>query len=234
MDKAHEFDHYAGNYELLHNENIAITGESSEYFVRYKHDHFLRLHPGLTAQNGKCIVDYGCGIGRLAVLLAESCSNSTVIGVDPSSECIKAAQIKCRPNLRFVHDPQTGLPLDEGSADFVILANVLHHVQLDDRHAFVGKLERLLRPGGQLVIYEHNPYNPLTCMAVERCVFDKNAVLTSLRATKRLLLAADMSISRSGYIVFFPKVLKVLRRFEPGLVFFPLGAQYFIIGEKES
>ena len=230
--KIHEFDNYADNYESLHNENIAITGESSDYFVQYKCDHFLRLFPNIPFEEGKCILDYGCGIGRLAVKLADACPKSSVVGMDPSSESIKRAALRTRPNLRFIHSDGSMASLRENTVDFIISANVLHHIVPEDRGLFLLGLNRFLRENGKLIIYEHNPLNPLTRMAVSQCVFDKNAVLLDLFNARELVSSADMNIVRCGYIVFFPNFLRALRVCEPFLSFLPLGAQYFIVGQK--
>ena len=39
----------------------------------------------------------------------------------------------------------------------------------------------MLKPGGMLFVFEHNPLNPLTRHAVNTCVFDENAHLILAR-----------------------------------------------------
>ena len=42
---------------------------------------------------------------------------------------------------------------------------------------FVADMVRVTRPGGLVCVIEHNPLNPLTRLAVNRCPFDADAVL---------------------------------------------------------
>ena len=68
----------------------------------------------------------------------------------------------------------TSDPREIGSSyDLIVLSNVLHHVRPEDRPNLI--LEIIARPAkhGKLVIFEHNPMNPLTRWAVSECVSDE-------------------------------------------------------------
>jgi hypothetical protein len=54
---------------------------------------------------------------------------------------------------------------------------VLHHVPPADREALLARVATKLAPGGKLVVFEHNPWNPLTRKVVAECAFDADAVL---------------------------------------------------------
>src|SRR5580693_2805971 len=82
-----EFDRYAGSYEAMHATSIAASGESTEYFAVYKQKVLERL---LGEGFDRPVLDFGCGIGNLTHLLAESFP--TVHGYDPSSESAHLAE----------------------------------------------------------------------------------------------------------------------------------------------
>ena len=65
--------------------------------------------------------------------------------------------------------------------------DVLHHVRPSDRADLVGELATRLAPGGRLVVFEHNPLNPVTVNAVQACAFDADAVLLFPWEVTRLL-----------------------------------------------
>ena len=82
------------------------------------------------------------------------------------------------------------------------------------------------------MIYEHNPYNPLTRYAVKTCPFDENAVLLRKNEVKKLLENTGLQTIIEEYRVFFPKLLKILRPSEQYLKWLPLGGQYFVVAKK--
>ena len=80
------------------------------------------------------------------------------------------------------------------------------------------------------MVYEHNPWNPLTVQAVNTCPFDRNAVLVKAADMERRLRAAGFAKVRTRYRVFFPRALRWLRPLESRLGRVPLGAQYYTLG----
>ena len=90
----------------------------------------------------------------------------------------------------------------------------------------------MLRPGGWLVIFEHNPVNPVTRYIVATCEFDKNAVLIPagrLRACEKVAGFTKVEVKYTG---FFPGALRVLRPVEPYLSALPVGAQYYTLAVR--
>ena len=59
-------------------------------------------------------------------------------------------------------------------------------------------MRRVVRPGGLLCIIEHNPFNPLTRLAVVRCEFDRDAVLLPALAPRAPIAAAAAGSRISG------------------------------------
>lgn len=231
MKHKSEFDSLVVDYKLIRDRNVWISGEGSEYFDRYKCRHFLRLF-GKEISSGKpYILDYGCGIGNLLFELRSGGCNGILFGLDPSFESLKAAARRVR-GARLIHFNGSGIPLKEGMFDFIIIANVLHHTPLAERQKVLNAAAGLLKNKGKLVIYEHNPLNPFTAIAFKNNLIDKGASMLSFLETKRMVLLSGLRIRKKGFIVFFPRILKVFRPLEPPLDFLPIGAQYFITGEK--
>ena len=89
-------------------------------------------------------------------------------------------------------------------------------------------MKEMIKPGENIVIFEHNPYNPLTRHVVQTCPFDRGVELISLSRFVELARKSALQIRLKRYIVFFPKSLSPFRRLEPCLGFLPLGAQYML------
>jgi 2-polyprenyl-3-methyl-5-hydroxy-6-metoxy-1,4-benzoquinol methylase len=218
-----EFDRYAGSYETLHAASISASGESTEYFAVYKQKVMERL---LGRGFDRPVLDFGCGIGNLTSLLVDSFP--TVHGYDPSSESAQMARTRA-PRATFYDDPEA-LPSDFYGA--VVLANVMHHVPPPNRPGLMRTITTKLAPQGRVVIFEHNPFNPLTRRAVSACPFDEDAVLLYPKEVRALLEGAGLSHVELEYIVFFPRALRAMRPLEPRLSWVPLGAQVCAWGWK--
>ena len=130
------------------------------------------------------------------------------------------------------YDDQGAIP--EGTFGAVVLANVLHHVPPENRRGLMKSVARLLAPEGKAVVFEHNPFNPLTRKVVRECEFDENAILLRPRETKHLLYDAGLENVKRDFIVFFPRPLAALRGMESWLRWVPMGAQYAAWGQRLS
>ena len=62
--------------------------------------------------------------------------------------------------------------------------------------------------------------------------FDENAILISARQLRFRVGRAGFRDPDISYRVFFPRTLRWLRPMESRLTWLPLGAQYFVFGQK--
>lgn len=220
-----EFDRFAGDYASLHQQNIAISGEEPAYFADYKLHCIERL---VGSNYREPVLDFGCGIGMLTERLRHGFVE--VHGYDPSSESLNIARQRSPSTF---HEQESQIP--DNHFGLAILANVLHHVAPSDRAGLVRRVASKLRPGsGRLVVFEHNPINPLTRYVVSRCEFDTDAVLLWPWQLSRLLTLSGFTSVSKKYIVFFPGFLAGLRGLEPYLSWLPLGAQMMVVGNLDS
>ena len=100
------------------------------------------------------LVDIGTGTGRMIELFASRADS--VIGIDRSSEMLRLARAKldaagvASASLR--QGDMYALPLADGSADVVLLHQVLHYAHAPA--AAIAEAARLLAPGGRLLIVD--------------------------------------------------------------------------------
>ncbi len=229
------FDHYAEEYQALVSRVTSLSGEGAEYFARYKLERIQELYRSCPPP--RHILDIGCGVGLLTDVLGRALPSTRVTGLDLSAKSLDQAASRCaglRNVVCSLYDGKT-LPLGAEDADLVVLANVLHHVEPPARPAFLEEVVLpALLPVGHVVVFEHNPYNPLTRLAVRLCPFDREARLLSLRGVMALLRRYPLRILRSDYIVFFPRLLRVLRGLERRIGWLPLGAQYMVVAQRDG
>jgi 2-polyprenyl-3-methyl-5-hydroxy-6-metoxy-1,4-benzoquinol methylase len=224
-EQASNFDEFAPSYQELLDNSIAITGESGDYFAGVKTRYMASvLGEGFAGS----MLDFGCGIGLLSRAMAKQFPAAQRDGFDLSSQSIAAIDPELARRGRFTSDEKDL----RGEYDAIVVANVLHHVPVADRPAVVRSLAKRLSPEGRLFIFEHNPANPLTRRAVDRCEFDADAVLLPPRETLGYFSPASMQVIQRHYIVFFPRWLKTFRRLESHLTWCSLGAQYVVVGKR--
>ncbi len=99
---------------------------------------------------GKRVVDLGCGGGLLSEKLAHQ--GAEVVGVDLSLPSLAAAVRHRPPQITcvYVHGEIQQAPLRTGSADLVLLADVIEHIV--DYPQALAESARIVRSGGHVYI----------------------------------------------------------------------------------
>ncbi len=236
--KEAEFDTHAGAYAASVNNPLKrLMGKSADAFilakVRWLLDD-LRRRP--LRDGGKPrLLDYGCGAGVFLHLLAGAGFTGSREGCDVSAKMLEQARARWPAGAEQVPlhhvDPQQ-TSLESESFDVITASCVLHHVMPADRNGVLAEIARMLKPGGRLVIFEHNPLNPLTRWMVSRSPLDVNAVLLDAGEGRELASRAGLSVVRRDYILFVPPRLSWLRPLERLIGWLPLGGQYALVAEK--
>lgn len=222
-----EFDNFAGSYKSILNATLGQFEGNLDYYTRYKASYIK----GIVGDDysGK-VLDYGCGIGFLLQTLKTFLPKTSLIGFDISVKSIAAIDKSIHDRIKFTWKVEEL----EDDYDLVVVSNVFHHIPIESRHDAMSEIARRIAIGGQLILFEHNPLNPITRVVVNRCPFDENAILLSPAELKGYLLPAGLSFLRKDYIVFFPRPLAAFCKVEPYLRLLPLGAQYVIVAKKHE
>lgn len=229
MDQS-EFDRFADEYHSLHAQNIRLSGEDPEYFARYKARDAARLSRG--ALPAPRVLDFGTGVGNSLPHLHAEFAAAQVVGVDVSRRSLDVARSRFGEFAELRDFDGRQLPMPDGHFGLALAACVFHHIEHDEHVAKLAEIRRVLAPGGWLMVYEHNPWNPLTRKAVRECPFDENAQLISAPVLSARARAAGFASVGVRYRVFFPSLLAWFRPLEPLLGWLPLGAQYCVVCRK--
>lgn len=233
MDRA-EFDRVADEYLAMHRRSIAASGEDPEFFARYKVEDAGNeaRAAGLDVRE---LLDFGCGIGNSLPHFAARWPQARLTGADVSGRSLALSRARF-PQLKadLVEIDGPALPLESGRFDLCFSACVFHHIPAQEHGHWLSEMRRVTRPGGLLMVFEHNPLNPLTVSAVNDCPFDENAVLLRAAELKRRVAAAGWAQPRIVYRLFFPRALAFARPAERWLRGLPLGAQYFVRARREA
>ena len=226
------YDQYRDSYEAELDRAVRFTGKSHAFFTEAKALWLLRLaerHVG--DPRGVAALDVGCGIGLTDRHLEGRLGSLT--GVDISRGVLERAE-QANPWARFVLYDGERLPFDDGSFDLTFAVCVVQVIEPGRRPSFVSELARVTRPGGLVVAFEHNPFNPLTRLVVRRCAFGDDARMLKLEQLRTLFRGASLSTVESAYILLFPSRRDPLRKLEERLSRLPLGAQYYLAGRAAT
>lgn len=233
MDEA-EFDRFADEYEAMHASSMAVSGETPEFFAEYKIRDIAReygRHSGISGAPPK-VLDFGSGNGNSIPHVGTHLPGAQLICMDVSRRSLALAEKRFPSVAQYVLFDGTHIPFPAGHFDIAYAACVFHHIGHGEHVSLLAELRRVLRPGGSLFVFEHNPYNPLTRHVVNSCVFDKNARLIRSASMRCSMEAAGFARIRIRYRIFFPHVLRTLRPLESALTWLPLGGQYYALANK--
>ncbi|MDD4957428.1 MAG: class I SAM-dependent methyltransferase [Candidatus Omnitrophica bacterium] len=240
--KPAEFDSYAKGYDGGMDDPLKkMMGRSQKDFLAVKANILMdeiaaRYGTGRAGREDISILDLGCGTGEFLGLISERGKGFRLEGCDVSPGMIEEG--RCRHDTGnaklFEMDPE-GRALPDQRYDVIYASCVFHHIVPVLRQVVVTNIYRALVPGGTFIVFEHNPWNPLTLFVVKRAEIDRNAELLSSVETVSLMKKAGMAHVRTGYFLFVPPRLsgKWTRAFERSISWLPAGAQYYVVGRKQ-
>lgn len=230
-----EFDCYIKDFRKNHDKEMSLVGESSAFMAEFK---AIKLQEWIPqrAKTAKKIFDFGCGDGLMTSYVNQYFPQAALYGVDPSSESIKIAQ-ELYPHLHFSvnYDDKTDLEFEDNSFDLSLAVGAFHHIPFKYHEGYMHEIFRTLKPQGAFVLFELNPYNPITQFIFRRSPVEVNAKMLTpsygYNLLKKYCKPGD-KITRKYYF-FFPHFLRFLRPFEKYLSHLFLGGLYAIIVERK-
>jgi SAM-dependent methyltransferase len=233
-----EFDKFADEYHAALSAGITASGEGPEYFSEYKISDIAREWSGSrraagTAEkaNNKApvsLLDFGAGIGNSVPYVHQHFDQPELTCLDLSPRSLQVAEKRFPGQASYVHFDGANIPFPDDSFDIAYAMCVFHHIDHDEHVALLKELRRVIKPGGSLFVFEHNPLNPLTVRVVNTCAFDENAHLIKGGQMRQRMLAAGFASAKARFRVFFPNALRALRPMEMSLAWLPLGGQYYV------
>ena len=139
------------------------SAEESLAYLHWRNDQYFgygELMP-VSGQDGRVVLDFGCGPGHDLVGFATASKPKRLIGVDVSPSSLAEARARLglhRADCELIHldAGAADLPLATASVDYVHSSGVLHHVP--DPLGWLREFRRVLRPGGEarVMVYNHD------------------------------------------------------------------------------
>ncbi|WP_210497172.1 class I SAM-dependent methyltransferase [Microvirga antarctica] len=224
-----DFNETKQTYRDTIEQSIAFAGKGLDFFTSVKADYLHRIVqaelPGLDKPR---LLDVGCGHGYIHPDLRRF--GFDIVGVEVATEVLPFAR-EANPDVTYLGYDGTTLPFEDDSFDVAMAICVMHHVPPEQWPNFSREMHRVLRPGGIVAIFEHNPINPLTRYVVSRNEIDDDAVLLSTSTLRGLLKDAGFQQVATRNILFTPFASPFFRAVDRQLGWCPFGAQYYAVGK---
>jgi SAM-dependent methyltransferase len=219
------FDQYVPDYNQLLADRTCFFASSESYFAWYKVNVARRLVVG----QPQLVHEFGCGIGRNLAFLARAFPGAAFFASDISEASVEKARSD-NPQVKVWVEGRDTAPT--ASFDLVFVAGVYHHITPSERASVSETLFERVRPGGDVIIFEQNPFNPVTRRIVDSCPYDADAVLLSPGELRRHLAKAGFDVAKVGYALFVPRRLRLLTKLDRFLEWLPLGGQYWVMARR--
>jgi len=142
---------------------VAIAGDYQaravrEGFVvqRFWHSRKMGIIDGVCPPApGSRALDVGCGSGVIAEHLAETASRVDAVDANPSAIAYARAH-STHANVHYHLACVEDLAFEEGAFDYACCLEVIEHLHEPQIRTLLGRIGRLLKPGGRLVVTTPN------------------------------------------------------------------------------
>jgi len=154
-----------------------------------------------------------------------------VVGTDISHPMLQRSSQRGRVAVQEPFE----LPFASGAFDVAFAFCVYHHLDAADHVRHLRELARVVRQGGLVCVFEHNPVNPVTRRVFDRAPIDRGCTMIRAGRLRGVFGEAGLQRVRHGYILFIPQSLSATLGFlERWLEWLPLGGQYFVSGRTSE
>jgi len=225
-----DYDENVERYQHEMDRAVSFAGRSHDFFTQAKADELVRLACRAFGDTHELrALDVGSGVGLTHRFLRGVFASLT--GVDVAVRAVQRAT-ETNPWARYAVYDGRRLPFEDRTFDLVFTVCVIQVLAPQSRSSFVAELARVVRPGGLVVAFEHNPLNPATRLVVHRCEFGHDARMLGLRALRTLIAGAGLAIEDWAYILLLPWRRGRIAELERRARRLPLGAQVYVAGRR--
>ena len=154
------------------NKEFFLNGEGDAWFTRNPSDgrnnfihrisvDLLKSTMGSSISVEK-VLEVGCSDGRLLELIIRELSCKLGVGIDPSKKAIASAKEKFIANAEFIEGSADRIPSGDYEFDLAVAGFFFYVVDRDLYFRVVAELDRVIKPGGFLLIIDFDSSVPRT------------------------------------------------------------------------
>ncbi len=190
----------------------AVAGIYDEVFADHIREHYLARRAAYVLRHtpnapGASALDVGAGTGLLAERLHDL--GLQVTALDPFPRMLEQLNRR-RPEIATVVTPGHELPYRDDTFDLTYSVAVMHHIADPELvRRTLAEMVRVTRPGGRILVWDHNPLNPYWPLLMRRVPQDSGA--------ERLVPLAELvgGLERAGAAMVRTERLGLMPEFVP-------------------
>jgi SAM-dependent methyltransferase len=204
--EASAFADDAERQQALYNQ---VAHEYDDVFPLHVANHYLEKRVAIVRsllRTGR-VLDVGCGTGQLAARIMAA--GYEVMGVDISPGMLQQALARGLAGTFAAFS--SALPFRDGSFDLALTVATLHHLETPVRVALtIAEMARVVRTGGFVLLWDHNPLNPYWPILMKRVPQDSG--------DERLVPLGEIlaDVKAAGLEVVWARRLGLVPEFVPG------------------
>lgn len=109
-------------------------------------------------KSGDSVLEVGCGVGQITLLMAEMVGTGHITAADISPENIRLAsdRLKSHPNIEWMVTDMMDISFQR-MFDWVVFPDVLEHIPVQSHPAVFRTVVSALKPGGKVFIHIPHP-----------------------------------------------------------------------------
>jgi SAM-dependent methyltransferase len=215
-------------YDEFLNKGIGITGNEKNYFIEGRLGLLLEK---MKNRNPEHILDFGCGTGATSSFLQRLFPGSQIHATDYAEAAVAFAKTQNKSQSIYFQRFNEWKQSNE-RYDLVYINCVFHHIEPPERQAIMDLLYAKMKEEGEIWIFENNPLNPGTRLAMYLNPFDKGVKKIWPSELGRLTARSGFREKDKWFLFYFPQWLSVFRFLEKLLLKLPFGGQYAVQAEK--
>lgn len=148
--------------------------------------------------NNAQVLDYGCGVGRVAKFLSNHVKQ--IYAIDISEEMIKLGKEFCKDctNVRFILTNGIKIPLDNSTIDFAYSILTLQHVEKEDAFLILREINRTLKKGAKFYVTFPDITSEAYWSGFENYAFNLNLRIDG-RARMYTVPEVEIMMKKSGF-----------------------------------
>ncbi|MGH7551627.1 MAG: class I SAM-dependent methyltransferase [Longimicrobiales bacterium] len=205
----------ADHYDAAYFDDLAARYRERNRFARRRIENVFSLLPPV---HGKSVIDLGCGMGTFTIECARR--GAVAIGIDPAPAAVAAARrVADAEHARsafFIQADAVRLPLGDESADVVLAADVTEHLDDETLGRVLREATRVLRPGGQLVLYTPEQRHLFERLRDHNVLLSPDPSHIAVRSADELAAAVAKAGLRVELVSYLPSHLPVWNLLERG------------------
>jgi SAM-dependent methyltransferase len=186
----------------------AIADIYDGVFPAHVQEHYLQRRVRYIRQHAPAAtaIDVGAGTGILAERLADA--GMDVVALDPFPGMLEQLRRR-RPGVQTVVAHGEAIPFPDNNFDLAYSVAVMHHIADPGKvRRTLAEMVRVTRPGGRIVIWDHNPRNPYWPNLMKRVPQDVGSErLASMEELLAGLTAAGATIVRAERLGMMPEFM---------------------------